>query len=82
MKTVSSSQNGVICIEAAKITSRKKVPYGPDDFDFLAVYVIDRNRIAYVPMSVIHGRTMSLRFEPAKNCQVKGTQNFDDYKDL
>lgn len=67
VKTIASSKHGAVVVSASKVISRKKVFYASQDFDYLTVYVIDRNAIAYVPISVIAGRTITLRFTPPKN---------------
>ena len=82
IKSVQFSLDGVVCVEAAKTISGKRVPYHPDDFDYLTLYVVDRNRIAYIPLSVIYGRSLTLRFTPTKNGQVKNVQSFDNFTEL
>lgn len=77
VKTIANTQTGVVCIGATKVISRKRVSYGVNDFDYLTVYVIDRDRIAYVPMSVVHGRSMTLRFDDVKS---KRAMNFSDFE--
>ncbi len=67
VKTIQTSKTGAIVACASKVTSRKKVYYAADDFDYLSVYVVDRETIAYIPMSLIAGRSLTLRFEAPKN---------------
>lgn len=79
VKTFSKTTSGVICIEASKVISRKKIKYDFDDFDYLTIFAKDRNLIAYVPMTYIHGRAISLRFNPPLR-NVKSFHKFEDYE--
>lgn len=80
VKTIVKSETGVVCIGATKIISRKRVSYEVDDFDYLPVYVIDRDRIAYVPMNIIHGRSMTLQFDVKRNSSR--ARNFNEFENF
>lgn len=82
VKTVEKSTTGVVCVAGSKVISRKSVWYDRDDFDNLAVYVVDRDAIAFVPMSLLFQSSMNLRFESPKNGQVKLIHWFRDYETL
>ena len=60
---------------------RSGLRYTTQNIDYIALYVIDRKAIAYVPMAEIEGYTIafSLRFDEPKNCQQKGIRYFRDY---
>jgi len=67
VKTVLDSSSGAVTVAASKVISRKKVWYNENDFDYLSVYVADRNQVAYVPMSEVFRHCLTLRFDPPKN---------------
>ncbi len=79
-KTVKTSKKG--CVSLSHFTNRRSGPrYSTQNIDYMALYVIDRKVVAYVPMSEIEGHTtsFSLRFDPPKNGQQKGIKYFSDY---
>lgn len=80
-KTVKSSKKGVVNL--THFTNRRSgLRYTTQNIDYMALYVIDRRVVAYVPMSEIegHSTSFSLRFTPAKNGQA--TRSFKDYEHL
>lgn len=50
--------------------------------DFIAVYCSDIDAVAYVPITAVQGRTISLRICSTKNCQEKRVRRFEDFARL
>lgn len=79
VKTINRLKHGAASVSGSKITSRKRVNYKQDDFDYIALYVIERDQIAYVPIEMVFKSCVSLRFEPTRNGQSKRVHNFNDF---
>lgn len=80
VKTVKSSKSGVVGFK--HFTNRRNVRrYTTNNIDYMALYVVDRKLIAYVPMSEIvsHKHAFSLRLDVPKNGQIKNIRYFHDY---
>ena len=77
------SKNGVITAYTRKtcLNPVYNYTYSADDFDALAVYVIDRDFVCYISSrEIFANKTMvKLRLNEAKNCQKKRVRYVSDY---
>lgn len=81
VKTVKKTKNGAVGL--THFTNRRSgLRYTAQNIDYMALYVIDRKAVAYVPMSEIEGHTacFTLRFEQPK--RGKPVRLFKDYEIL
>ncbi len=86
VKTVLESRiKNVANAGATKIRGGKRIKYAADDFDIVAVYVVDRDEVAYVPMSLMlstHSQGITLRFEGSPHNNGRKVHWFAAYKHL
>lgn len=77
------SKNGVVTAYTRKtcLNPEYNYTYSEEDFDVLAVYVIDRDLVGYLPShEILTNKSMvKLRLEETKNGQKKGIRYIADY---
>ncbi len=80
------SKNGIVTAYTRKtcLNPVYNYSYSTDDFDVLAIYVIDKDVVCYIAShEILANRTMvKLRFEEAKNGQQKRIRYVSDYSDF
>lgn len=75
---------GVLKVRAACVRDRKHVVYKPNDFDIIAVYDAQWDKVYYVPLAEVlkyKFARMNLRIAPTKNGMVR-IHAADEYKSL
>lgn len=70
--------DGTIAVRPLRNTGNKKKKLNTE-FDILAIYVPEVDRCYYLRKEQISGTGIKLRFEPAKNNQVKKILQAEDY---
>lgn len=77
------STNGAIELSSRKSGPNYRFRYTEQDVDIFAVYVYDRNIIAYIACKELleNSRMMTLRIDKPKNNQHKA-RRIDDYRDF
>jgi hypothetical protein len=80
------SKNGVVTAYTRKtcLNPEYNYTYSADDFDVLAVYVIDEDLVCYISsQEILTNKTMvKLRLKETKNCQKKRVRYVSDYLDF
>lgn len=85
IKTITDSSKGSVGLGTTRwhLKHSKRVRYTSQDVDFMVCYVIDRDKVGYVPMSAFAAtNSLTLRFEPPKNGQKKSVHYFSEYENL
>ncbi len=74
---------GVIDLKAEKSGPNYRYHYTQNDFDILAVYDLESDKIAYISVNeFLSKQHFSIRVKPAKNNQKTNIKMFSDYSDI
>ena len=84
VKTTADSSKGSVGIGLTKwhLKHSKRVRYTSSDVNYMACYVIDRDKAAFISVSAFESDSLTLRFEPPKNGQKKNVRYFDEFENL
>lgn len=67
VKTVEFSDCGWVFVRKSKITNGIRIEYLRKDIDLFAIYVMDKDAVAFVPFSKFKKKSLCLRFEKPRS---------------
>jgi len=82
VKAATTTQHGVVMLDSRKSGPNYHFRYEAKHADIFAIYVLDRNIIAYVSAEMLlSGISVTLRIDPAANNQTANVRYIADYRD-